>query len=340
MLPKPALVEQQGVSYFLKINQNRGQFQSMTIGIPFGHQIAFTMAKEQKWDIFFKNIGFSIEFQTGDPVFDQKIYIAAEHPLFCRSLANQAKIRELILELFDAGFDKLWSDGRFLYLQSKQNLSSGPWISKAGSLVNLFHQFFKTNFISFGRDPFAYRAIIVESIVWGIASYSVVSYFESYVYREDFHLNHTALLKYGLSFSIGVLVLLMFFIILFLKRTSRSHIILVECLVLLVFSLPIAGMQLASDVNRGFDRSESEISEVKIINLTRKQHRRRRSSYYTYHMKVNKVSGPVEFPEDIKVSLDIYQQLREETQIKIETGKGYLNVPWYRKIADIDCSEY
>jgi hypothetical protein len=189
--------------------------------VPFERKTVFAMTAESGWDGWFKAIGLSREFQTGDPPFDAQVYIASDHPLFCRSLRESPDARALIVALLKGGARRIWSDGRSLLLEAGHYLHR----SAKSRLIDLKPHLDQVMDRTPGRfaDGFAWRALIVESFIYALLGYAAMVFVEFLFHDEDVHFRHAPLYAYGAVLS-GVAGAALFgWIVFFLKRSSRSH---------------------------------------------------------------------------------------------------------------------
>lgn len=314
----------------------RGDTTYHRIGVRLTGNVIFAMTKESLWDGFYKQIGFSREFQTGNREFDEHIYIASDHPEFCEALRDNAALRTLVRDLLTNGFEKIWSDGRMLYAAANESIEPGAWVPRldrirgelAGAAASIPGRF---------GDPFVWRALMVESVVWGMAGYAAVAVVDYWFHRHDQYLDRIRLITYGAVCAgiagFGLLAL----IVLFLKRSSRSHRILLESGVLLALATPVLGVQLVADIDRAGVESSSIVVRSHVTNHWREEHRSRkkRRRWYSYHMRVSHVAGAVPISGEIEVTSEVFRTLADGAEIPIEIGRGRLGLHWYQSINGI-----
>ena len=213
----------------------------------------FKIAKENKVDKFFKAIGFSQEFQTGDVRFDKKIYLMSDHSTFNQLLKSQPETREIIHSIIELGCQSICSDGKKIWVHfKKQVIDSKPVLVL---MVKFFHQLqlIEKNKIKRFKDPFVWKAIFTEALVWSILSYAFAGIFEFTMNDESLYLYPWNLFYHGLKFG-GVIALgLLIFIYVIFNGSSRGHRIMMESFVLLGLSIPTAGISLVSDLNIHLD---------------------------------------------------------------------------------------
>ena len=123
----------------------------------------------------------------------------------------------------------------------------------------------------------------------------------------------------------------------FLKGCSRGHRIFIESFIVLGLSIPLGSIGLISDINIHFDNSRSIFVEAQITDKYEREHRSRRSKWYSYHINVEAINNIAQFnlPRSISVSQAVYNSVNKNGTIRIEIGRGRLKHQWYRSINNI-----
>lgn len=322
--------------YRERIMKSRGgQVVYHRLGILFERRVVFSMHAESTFDRFFKAVGISEEFQTGDGAFDEAIYVASDHPAFCAALRDDHKLREILTSfLAGGGRRKIWSDGKLLYFDSPHVEDPGAMAPRLRELAERLAPHLEG---LGGRleDPFLWRAFAVEAVVWSIAGYAIASFLGNVFHPQDHHVRPLSIVAWGMGIGIGALGALTGAIAHFLKKSSRGHRILLESAIILMLALPVAGTQLASDINRHMDRGAAVAVEGQV---TRRWVSRSNKST-SYHVQVHSDSpllGPV---HDMRVHWGMYESLREGDTMTMTLGRGRLGAPWYKTINGQDVTE-
>lgn len=323
------------VAYSEKRRENkRGDRTYHRIGVRLTTSICFAITKESSWDGFFKRVGLSREFQTGDRNFDKRIYIASDHLELCDALRDNAELRKLIRGLFRDGVDKIWSNGYMLYAAAKKPLATKVYVARLDRIRIELVDAAATAPSRFG-DPFFWRALVVESIVWGMAGYAAVAVLDLIINRQDYHLDQGRLLVYGAA-GAGIVALgLLALIVLFLQRSSRSHRILVESAVLLVLSTPVFGVQVVADINHGGDAALPIVVRSRVRDHWREEHRSKRGTRHSHHMYIDHIEGEVPLSGKLDISPAVFWTLTDGAEIPIAIGRGRLGLRWYKSINGI-----
>ena len=294
----------------------------------------FILTRETEMDGVFKSLGFAEEFQTGDRHFDKRIYLACDHPVLHEFFRDDQKSRVLIATLFSHLCTSISSVGKDLILEFKGEVPEYGAI--LDSFTNLSLQFAQVDAKSYSRikDPFTWKVLIIEAGVWSLLSYGYFSFMEYYIYEEDTYLEVFPLVKQGIWFGLAIAIALLMIIFFVLKGSSRGHRIILESIFVLGLAVPTSGISLVSDLNIHLDSRAGSIVEAKVINCFERSHRRKNSTYYTYHMVVEPLPSVETFniPREISVTREVFNTLQTNGIVALEIGQGYLRHPWLKSI--------
>ncbi len=181
---------------------------------------------------------------------------------------------------------------------------------------------------------FCQKSEDVDAILWAIIGYAAAAFVELSAVHEDIHLEAGKLIQLGLLATGVLLATLMGLVILILRGSSKSHRLFVQSFLILALTLPMAGIQLVSDLNRELDTMPPEIIITKVIGKREVLHRGRRGrKYTTYHLTLAPaVQDHVSVPDDISVQSGLYRQLRDGANLKMTISPGYFKIPWFRSM--------
>lgn len=295
----------------------------------------FKLTREKPWDQFFKSLGLANEVKTGDPDFDQQLYVASDSEAFKRILRIDPEVRKAFLALFRNGGWSISCDGRVLRV-----LFPGAPESESRILslaINLRKQLAKlqTERTPLFLDSFTWRAFSVEVIIWALAGYAFGVGLEWYDVRADRYLFPSDLVYKGLALAIVAAIFLLGLIAFLMRGSSRGHRILVESFFVLVVSLPLAGVGAIADLNSYLDTSNS----VSITASVKKAYQTKRRNWLGRSMWVDQVElgnlenpSNLKFPETLVIKRALFERLQYGGLLKMEIGQGYLGHPWIRSI--------
>lgn len=121
---------------------------------------------------------------------------------------------------------------------------------------------------------------------------------------------------------------------LLLGRSSRSHFVLFESLLILMMGVAFLGIEVVSKVNTTFDQSPQIELRPLITGRFEKRHHRKHGSYHTsYHVRlapIVPVAGdpPALVPAVLEVPSHIYHDAESGRTLVITTRAGRLGLPW------------
>jgi len=333
-----------GSPYFqVVVKTKSGTVTDTMIGVPFSFPALFSFHIEDGQDAFWKKLGLSHEFQTGDQEFDGKIYIASDNSGLHQILEDVPEVRKSIVEVLGekGPFEKkcrLRFDGSRLWYQTPSQIADVE-----GTVRNLIR--LKTQLLSardrvtaFWKDRFFLRCLAVESTIWALAAYSWGSFIDLTWHSEDQHLRVTRLILYSGFTAAAMIAILLGAVTTLIRGSSRAHRVILESKFLLVFSVPLAAFSGFSDLNRSLDTGPSIVEKLQVQQVEERRHRRRRGGvYHTYHVYLVPQNGndseAVRDGRWIQITIDRYRAAVSGKQAVMEIGPGRLGVPWIRELS-------
>jgi len=310
------------------LNKTTNYFMGVELEVP----IWFRLHRETDRDRWFKRVGLATEIETGDEDFDRFVYVVCDHPMFAGLLERSKEARSLISELLWAGITRIEYSGGVLWCTTKRKPSEHELslVARLGKALAPLRDDSSSRF----ADPFLRKALLVEGVVWSIAAFAVSSLVVT-LSLPEIYLTDASYLLPGLSIAAGLFALLLSGVWLLFRGSSRGHRLIIESAVVLALGLPVAGIQIFDDLNRGLDSSElkiqakgSECQRRVSISSGRRGGSRTTINYWLH------VSGsaegitlpsPVRFPETCEYA-------PRGTPVTFAIGRGVLGAPWYRTI--------
>lgn len=297
------------------------------IMLPLEFPCPFRLTKESYLDRMFKGAGLAREFQINDPRFDDLIYLACDDENLRRVLSETPEARAIFIELFEKGAERIIVDGRHLCIYGFSDHES---IAPFG--VELVRELSRKarSLKKAGVDPFALKVLLVECLIWSMAGYAIGSAAELLIYPNTVALSPWPLFWRGLFGGLALALGLSISVVLFLRRSSRSHRVLIESFLVLALSMPIVGIQGAFDANRTLDQSAAEIVKARVVSKRIHVSRGRRGGTTTsYFLGVNpQARGDFRFEKELEVGRSFYNAVEVEEKIKIRVRQGAFDVPW------------
>ncbi|HYE30737.1 MAG TPA: hypothetical protein VEH27_04870 [Methylomirabilota bacterium] len=334
--------EIENVPIEVKVQSRKNKLPNITLRTPLKSPVLFKITPEGGTDGVMKALGLATEFQTGDAKFDESAYIASDHPFLKHVLTNNPEIREQIHRALGYGFTSIVANGVALEMRlpdtsEERAMEHGRTIAKLTKALGAALE----NAPSRLADPFLWRALVVEGIVWSIFGYALAAVPDLFFNRAPVHLASGPLTMTGLKLAGLGLMFLLAMIVLTMRGSSRGHRIIVESFLVLLIALPAAGVQAASDINRGLDRAPSEQYQFVIEETEERRHRRRRGrTRYTYHFALG--SNPLKpeqprtnqelIPHRLQVPYSLYARAGKGDILVMNIKPGRLNMPWYESL--------
>ncbi|HEX4996651.1 MAG TPA: hypothetical protein VFY29_00390 [Terriglobia bacterium] len=294
------------------------------VGIPFARDVAFTLRREGFLDRLAKAIGLSREFQTGDAGFDGRVYIESEDGAALAALRESAPLRRAILECFERGIERVRSDGRLLYVEARREHRE-EGLAVLGQTREVLIE-------SLARFPRGMadgwrsgRSRVVRASVWAMAAYAIgwlVSSIDVTV-----HIDQSRLIRDGLLAGLLALAAWFLFSLAILRRSSRTHSVLKESALIAMLAVPIFGIALVADMNRGLD-----FRQTTVYATVAKRAGTGAGKSGSYTVELTDASTPLPISGAFRVSWDVFRATQDGATIPIVIGPGRLGVPWLRSI--------
>lgn len=327
------------ISYHYKRVTNKGKLIKHYLETPLASPFMCCLTQETSRERLLMKIGFGEELNCGDADFDDLIFIAGDHPQIAETLRGNRELRALIGSLIPATLTSISITGETLRFEIPRHIEHEPHVKNLAKMRELL-QGVQNGVMSRFSDPFYVKALLAESAVWTVVGYAVAAFLEMIVVQEDYHLFRGQLIRNGLFFAALLLWTWMFFLFMFLGRSSRTPRIMIESAILLFFALPLAGIQLVSDANRGLDSSPGIVVERPVQRAEKREHRGRRGRrWYSYHahfapqnLEWNGGSKYLALPTEMAISSTAYNTAIRTKTLRIEIARGFLGIPWYRKV--------
>lgn len=306
----------------------------------------FLIKKQTFIDTFFKRIGVSKEFETGDFSFDDACYLATDCTDLHQVLVDQPKLRTAIKVILAFGSGGL--EAKAIYCRKGRiwiKFDTEVWSSDKGAelivrklghplslIANAVADLAKTG-LSW-RDPFIYKAILVLAISSGLAINAAIQFYRTSLGDLPFLMYPKELVIDALIYSFIALPILLLIAIYWLGRGARTHLVLIELVTVGALGLFASVAFEMRDINIEFDKSKPDFFETKIV--SKHMSKGRRSTSYSIEVENwNCDCGDY----SITVSGATYNLASISNPVMIAQRNGYLgyawinaaNVYWYRQ---------
>lgn len=330
--PKPA-GEIAGTPYFLKLHRgNYRRIKSFEIGVALPAKVLFRLQKESASDHLFKRLGLAQELQTGDVGFDERVYVACDHPALHQLLREDVNTRRRIVQALEMGFDDISSDGEVLWLERAADREPNP--AELRLLAKLGGAFSDLESRMQGwHDPFAAKTVVVEAVVWSILAYAVSAFVALSHHTTWEYFQKTRLFGFGLLVAAVLFGVLFAWVMTWMRGSSRGHRILVESAIVLALGLPVTGTQIVSDLNQNVGDPEKTVVRLEVSGTRVEKHRRRRRTKVRYFVDFTPVAeSQVAVPRTLRVEEELHHRAAAGQTAELHVAMGWLGIPWLEKI--------
>ena len=341
----------EGIAYFQKVRETKKKgVTGFTIGMERRSPTWLRCHAESSVDRFFKKLGVANEVRTGDEQFDDLVYVTCDHPYIQALLTETQELRDAIAEALNSGYKRVVFNGSTVAIERDADHRPMQRDFEVLKAIHTASARLEDELPSRFADPFLWKALIVEGVIWSIVGYAVGAAIEMAFTDADVHVARTALVKLGLMVAGAVFVVLLAIIVLWMRGSSRGHRVIVEGAILLLLALPVSGIQLVGDTNRGLDDAPPIVvnrtynqCEVREHHRRSRRSWRRRTTTYTYHLWLDPVAAPSEadpadgplpprLPQTIEITRELCDAITPDKTVEITLGPGRWGLVWYRRI--------
>lgn len=327
----------QGYDY--KFLKSKNRTTGLLVGTNCVSDANFLFKQQTVVDAFFKRIGVSREFETGDSSFDDVCYLATDCSDLHRFLADQPELRTAIKVIlaFNSGGLKVKAiycrKGRIWIKFDGEGLNSDkgiePIVRRLGHplslIANAVVDLAKSGFS--WRDPFIYKAILVLAISSGLAINAALQFYRTNLGDLPFLMYPKELVIDALIYSFIALPVLALIAVYWLGRGARTHLVLIELVTVGAVGLFASVAFEMRDINIEFDNSKPNYFETKIVSKHISKGRRS-TSYYIVLKNWNCDCGNY----SIEVSSATYKSASVSNPVMIAQRNGYLGYTWINAV--------
>jgi hypothetical protein len=188
-----------------------------------------------------------------------------------------------------------------------------------------------------GNERFDLPVRLLHSFVWAIGGYGLAALFQIAISSNPaVHLNPIRLAINGAMIAVAAGIVLS--IVVTLLLSYRRVITTLSMIPLLM--LPVFGVQVASDINRGLDLRPPITKTTPVLRRWQEQQRPRLGgAYTTYHIEIDTTADSGTFPPQMQVSRRIYDSLIEGDNVPIVIGQGAIGMQWYRSVNGLSMND-
>ena len=334
--------------YEYSISKHKGRVQQLKIAIACRTGMHFRLKCESLIDRFFKSLGLSEEQQLNRLHFDENVYVESDDRRLSYVLKHKSDLHETLGRFFDgrvlASFKikRLWCRGERIWIEARpassmKDCSPEPLAAEVVPvLAKLAEGLASTAPASSGsRDGFVWKAALLTALSAALAINGVLQLVHTAAVKFPVVVEHSARLSAAAALGAGLLLALLFACVLLLGRTSRSHVVLIELLLVGGFGAFASAYSGLRDFNIEFDRARPETVDTRVVNRYSK---RCGKNSTCYHLVVEPRPG-LGGQHSFKVSYSDYQVLAVGQTVFFEAYTGALGYRWIAAPRPLNGSE-
>jgi hypothetical protein len=318
---------------------------SMRFGVEAPRSFNFSLKSECWIDRLFKRIGITAEFQTGNRRFDDTVYIVSDDPRIEALLRRSDDVRKDVLRLISATPDwsvyelrcaagRLWVD----YKQRTDGIIDTdsvkfiavPALARLAAVLQAFEVDNKER----KRDPFAWKAATLLAFSTGLAINGYIQFMRYYYLDLPDVVDGNALWHTAAVITAVIVAALVVSCLLILGHGARTHLVLLELLVVGGFGVFTTAETTMRDLNMDWDTQAAQRIEVSLVR--RYVHERSgRMTRPIFYLVVEDWTQPG-WTRSLRVSDSLYDSVQPGQRLVVHQRPGYFGFRWIEDISVAD----
>lgn len=324
---------------YSSVNRGRVHAPLQRIGYDQAPAVELRAKTQRWWDHLFTALGISVSCRTGNRDFDRAFYLVLDQAPVCRALTacprTQAKMLEIrrLAEEHGVRFRQLRvRRGRVWVEVAARKRKDKP---AATLLARAFVPALRELSVAMddeipmtargGKDRFAWKAALIAAISSALLVTGILSILPLHFFPLPAPLASAGLVTLSLLLAAAVVALLVALTFVWLGRTSRTHLVLLELLLTGFLGATLTSYGLLRDANMTLDGSAAERHVVTVHEKTVSRSRRS-TRYYLYLSDWHGQGGT----RKIRVGHSLYQSVPTGRPVDIVERDGRLGIPWIR----------
>lgn len=327
----------------VSIKKNKGTIVSISFGVSIASDISISFRKESWLTRFFKSLGFCNEFCTGDPEFDNKVFIYSGDRQNVKKLVEHKVLRDLIVSILynTRRSEVIVRNDEFVepnkHIVTSLNIREGAiWVTLTGkhlknfdsmdgaNLARLLDQFepylkgeispeTETNYLN-------YKSFLGYQVGLAIACFSFIFFM---IGDGAKMISYENMWLYGITSAILVASVFLYMVYAYCRRSPFLHLILRDFILYGFICTFVASIFLMREFNIGLDTAVPETKSVQVL----QKYRHHGSKSNTYHVTIADWRNPGA-SLSYQVGYRYYNTVNEGDEIKINIHAGALGDPW------------
>ncbi|MEO0367091.1 MAG: hypothetical protein AAF265_16555 [Pseudomonadota bacterium] len=329
-----------GITYFGRLEKRGFSSRILRIGVESTKQVEFVLKSESWIDRCFRAIGVSKEYQTGNVGFDERIYIGSDNANVHSLIGKNSHVATALVNLFEykgeheARVVEVINRGGQLWVEFKlpnafeethlREFAKSPvrFLRDVSTAISQS----TTQALYPSKDRFVVKAIMLLSVSTGLALNGIFQFMRNIWDKDTFVIDSGPLVFDGARICVGIAIGLIIVALLILRRSSRTHIILIELSIVGLFGAFATSVATLTEINETFDQSDRERFEVKVVEkkISRSGGR---SSRRTYRVRTQDWTNE-RSTRRFQVSSRFFEDVEVGDTLVITQRSGYLGYRW------------
>jgi hypothetical protein len=331
-----------GIRYQYRYLSYKGNTWGVEIGVQVPGYFRFELKRERWMDRFFKWVGLSVEKQFGHEGFDRLVYVASDDDHLHNKVADSLELRRGAQRIFlDASAGcrvqrvicangrlvaRIRRDGLFSSKDDVSRLTRNQFV-----VLPLLEEIAKALRSSerpahpvSRSDPFLLRSVVLTSIHTALGLNGLLFLLRPWLFDSAFLIDKARIFELTLVTGSVIFGLLFTAHMLFLARSARAHLLLLELLLVGSFGAFSTAASELRDANMEWDASVPVLREAAVVRKSI-SHSRKGGTRYFLHVKDWDDSFET---RSIKVSRQFYEAIAPSRVLVFEERAGYFQARW------------
>ncbi|WP_066262289.1 hypothetical protein [Hydrogenophaga flava] len=332
-----------GIPCSTKVRSRHGLDYGLMVGIEAPETFRFQLKREGGWDRFFKWAGLTHEHQFGHSGFDPLVYVESDDQHLFNSLEGNSAFLHAAQHMFAAQCEDRWlkrvvcarghlwmvigcGDG---YRKASLELNRGFAATLLPHLQRMQKELdaCMPDTSAVVRDRYLVPAVVVLALSSGLAVAGVISWARSLL-SPEFILDTEPLKSCAWVVAACVVGAIALAALLFLKGSSRLHLVLTELALVGTFGAWTTSSSVLQDINIELDRSPAVHVQRALVGKSVQESRRLfKPTSTTYLLQHQGWPGDTR-GRSVAVSAATYEKASLGDTLEFEEHKGYFGWRW------------
>lgn len=333
-----------GIPCETKLRSLKGMVYGLTLGIDAPETFRFELKRERAWDRFFKWTGLTVEHQFGHAGVDPLVFVSSNDQHLLGIFEGNTPLLHAVQHLFAPRSDHNWvkrvscANGKIWMEIGTSELngakSQKTTLEAATEMLPLLQVLSRAldaqvpAQLPAYRDKYLIPTVAILALSSGLAVNGVISWTRSFLASPEFLLDAQPLRLQAWVMAACIVGVLMLVTGVFLKGSSRVHLVLMELALVGTFGAVSTSAAELRDANIEFDRSPTVYVEKRLIGKSIKERKRLfRKTRTSYYLQYRGWKGDLS-ERSVSVSASTYEKANIGDMLQFEQHAGYFGWRW------------